>query len=564
MSAYNFVHHAKEEFSKVVAAAYKLAVEAGELQSVELSPPSSEIPKDSKNGDISSNFALVASKLLRKNPKALADTLIKFVKPHKLFEDVQAAGPGFINAFYSPLWYKSVLSSASEMGQKYGYDNIGEGKRVIIEYVSANPTGPMHVGNARGGVLGDSLASILERVGYKVWREFYVNDAGNQVELLGLSVEARYLELIFGEDNIDFPENGYKGEDIKQIAGELLNQYGDSLISKEPAERRSFMRDFALKKNIDSMQRDMARYKVIYDNWFFESSLHQSGYVEDTIKLLDSLGVLYNNDNALWFKGKYYGMEKDEVITKSNGYPTYYAVDIAYHRNKFERGFDTAIDILGADHHGHALRFKAGVAALGIEAERLSFVLYQLVRLISGGEVVRMSKRTGKAISLSGLLDEISVDAARFFFNSRSSDTHLDFDLDLAIRRDSDNPVYYVQYAHARICSLLKNLEHDGLTAYDIHHLDIDRLSEPSERILIKTIAQLPEEIKLAARDLEPFRLTRYLIDLATAFHVFYTEVRIKDSEIDFARSRLLLCEITRSVLSNVLTMLKISAPEQM
>ena len=415
---------------------------------------------------------------------------------------------------------------------RYGQDDIGGGKRVMVEFVSANPTGPMHLGNARGGVIGDTIASVLDRAGYKAWREFYVNDAGNQVDNFAKSIEARYIQRLRGEDSVEFPENGYHGDDIKALAEELVNLYGDTYLSVDPETRRNDMQIFGLKKNIERMKKDLARYNINYDCWFYESSLHDSGYVKETIDMLDQLGVLYEKDGARWFKATAFGAEKDEVMVKSNGFYTYYAVDIAYHRNKFcERGFDEVIDALGADHHGHTIRFRAGISALGIDPDRLKFILFQLVDLKQNGESVRMSKRTGKMISLSNLLDEISVDAARFFFNMRQCGTHLEFDLDLAVRQDSDNPVYYVQYAHARICSLLKKLAEAGLSPASVEKLDLSLLTDPSERLLIKQIAMLPEEIRLAARDLEPYRMTKYLIDLATAFHSFYTEVNIKSAE---------------------------------
>ncbi len=561
----NMYSEAKQTLSRLVAEGYLSAAEKGELSKTEIAEPAVEVPKDSRFGDLSSNFALSMAKPLRMAPRKIAEIIVSNMKRNALFSSYSVDGPGFINAFLGPEWYASVLETASAMSDRYGYDDIGKGQKVMVEFVSANPTGPMHLGNARGGVLGDSLSSVLERAGYRVSREFYVNDAGNQVDLYGKSVEARYIQQLKGEDSFPFPENGYHGDDIKERAAELIAEHGDEYLNMDAEKRQKLMREYGIKKNIELMRADLARYKVEYDTWFYESSLHENGEVKETVDILKKNGMLYEKDGALWFKGTLFGMEKDEVIVKSNGFYTYYAVDIAYHRNKFlKRGFDKVVDVFGADHHGHVIRFKAGMQALGIDPSKLDFVLYQLVDLQRNGESVRMSKRTGKVITLSNLLDEISVDAVRFFFNSRQNESHLEFDLDLAVKEDSDNPVYYVQYAHARICTMLKKLAEAGLFPSKAEETDIGLLSEQAEKALIKQIAMLPEEIRLAARDYEPFRLTRYLVELATAFHSFYTEVRIKDAEEKTARARLMLCDVTRSVLSNVLSMLKISAPEQM
>jgi arginyl-tRNA synthetase len=560
----NMYAEAKRALENAVANAYRAAVAKGELVDTQLIFPEAEVPRDSTNGDLSSTFALSAAKALRMPPRKIAEIIVSNMEKNELFSSCSVAGPGFINVFFGPEWYRFVLETAETMAENYGYDNIGRGQKVMLEFVSANPTGPMHLGNARGGVLGDSLAAVLERAGYDVWREFYVNDAGNQVDLFGKSIEARYMQQLTGED-FPFPENGYHGDDIKELAAEIIAEHGDKFLNMPSEQRQKFMCEYGLKKNIERMRADLARYKVEYDKWFYESSLHESGYVKETIDLLNERGMLYEKDGALWFKGTEFGMEKDEVLVKSNGFYTYYAVDIAYHRNKFcARNFDRVIDVLGADHHGHVVRFKAGMQALGIDPSRLDFVLMQLVSLFRNGEAVRMSKRTGKMITLSNLLDDINVDAARFFFNLRQSDTHLEFDLDLAVKQESDNPVYYVQYAHARICTMLKKLAELGLTPSKAAQTDINLLSGPSEKALIKRIAYLPEEIRLAARDLEPYHLTKYLIELATDFHSFYTEVRIKDAEEKTARARLMLADITRSVLANALGMLKISAPEHM
>jgi arginyl-tRNA synthetase len=563
--ATSLYQEAKNALAHVVSAAFEKAVSAGVLTAVEDFAPAVEIPKDAANGDLSSPSALALAKPQRKAPKQIAQAILEHMEPHPYFSRYEVAGPGFINAFFSAEWYAEVLKTVEKMGPKYGSIKEGRNKTVLIEFVSANPTGPMHLGNARGGVLGDTLASVMEKAGYKVWREFYVNDAGNQVALLGQSLEARYIQHFKGEDAVEFPENGYHGADIIALAKAYAAEHGDALLSVPEEERRKALIAFGLAKNIAQMKADLARYKVEYDQWFLETSLHDSGYVAETMQLLEDRGMLYEKDGAKWLKGTELGMEKDEVLVKSNGFYTYYAVDIAYHRNKLEeRGFDKAIDFLGADHHGHTVRFRAGLEALGIDGKRLEFVLYQLVNLMQNGEVVRMSKRTGNAITLSNLLDEISVDAARFFFNYRSCDSHLDFDLDLAVKQESDNPVYYVQYAHARICTMLAKLAEEGVLPSACENTDLSLLALPEEKDLVKKIALLPEEIRLAARDRDPSRMTRYLVELSAAFHSFYSAGRIRGEEPALQSARLKLAETTKNVLALVLDLLKISAPTQM
>jgi len=566
MSTQNNIYRAaKDRLEAIVRESLVAAMESGTLPSVELGKISVEVPKDTKNGDLSCTVALSLAKAMRSAPRKIADTIVAGMKADEWFESYTVAGAGFINAVFGAGWYCDVLRSVTALGDNYGGDDIGHGESVMVEFVSANPTGPMHLGNARGGVFGDSLAAVLERAGYKVWREFYVNDAGNQVDLFGRSIEARYIQHLKGEDAVEFPDNGYHGDDIKELAALIAGEFGDSLLELDPEDRRVKMREIGLERNLARMQADLKRYNVVYDCWFRETSLHNSGFVKETIDLLGERGYLYEKDGAVWFKGTELGMEKDEVMVKANGFYTYYAVDIAYHRNKLMiRNFDRVIDVLGADHHGHAVRFRAALMALGIEPSRLDIKLYQLVNLLQNGEAVRMSKRTGKMISLDNLLDEISVDAARFIFNSKQSDTHLEFDLGVAVREDSENPVYYVQYAHARICSMLDRLAAEGLTACGTASDKLALLTEGSERALIKQIASLPDEVRLAARDYEPYRMTKYLIDLATAFHAFYTDCRIKGAEADVAQARLTLADVTRSVIANVLGMLKISAPARM
>jgi len=563
----NLIESARQEIHTLLSAAYEKAAAEGRLPAGADIQGIVEIPKDVKNGDYAANHALAGAKQLKMPPRKIAEILAEYIDLEgSYFSSVEVAGPGFINFWLSPKWYGEVLAAVEAEGDDYGRVNIGNGERVMVEFVSANPTGPMTIGNARGGVLGDTLAAVLERAGYNVWREFYVNDAGNQVDLFGRSIEARYLQLILGEDAVEFPENGYHGDDIRELAKMIYERDGDTYLNKPGEERRAAFIEFGLRHNIEQMKRHLERYRIRFDEWFYESSLHQSGYVDETVKLLTDAGYTYEKDGALWLRNTALGADKDEVLRRSNGYYTYYAVDIAYHRNKFVvRGFDRCIDVWGADHHGHAIRFKRTMSApaLGIDPDKLHFLIMQMVRLIRNGETVKVSKRTGKALTLNDLLDEIGVDACRFFFNAKS-DTHLDFDLDLAVRQDSENPVYYVQYAHARICSLLSIMAEEGHDIPKVSEIDASLLDTEQERELIKQISALPEEIKMAARDYDPSRINRYVIELAARFHRFYNSCRIKGAEPGLLEARLKLAETVKSVIAVSLSILGVSAPEKM
>ena len=579
----NMIQKAKQQVTEIVTEAYLAAAEKGELPAGLTLNGSVEIPKDTANGDYAANYAMASAKLMRMPPRKVAETLIENMKlDGSWFESVDVAGPGFMNFRMGSKWYSDVLKNVAEEGDSFCNCNIGEGKKLMVEFVSANPTGPMHMGNARGGVLGDALASVLSRAGYDVWREFYVNDAGNQIEKFASSIEARSIQLLKGEDAIEFPEDGYHGDDIKELAKLFCEKYGDDWLKLDTPERHKMMAEFGLSINLPKMKRDLARYGIEYDQWFLESSLHASGYVADSVQKLTDAGFTYEKDGALWLHTskiladkllaagkKPEDIEKlelkDDVLRRANGFYTYFAADIAYHRNKFEqRGFDKVINVWGADHHGHVARLKGAMDALGLDGEhRLDIVLMQLVKLMRGGEVVRMSKRTGKAISLSDLLDEIPVDAARYFFNSRP-ESPVEFDLDLAVRQDSENPVYYVQYAHARICTMLSALAADGHEVPDINSADLSLLSTEQERELIKQVALLPEEIRLAARDYDPSRINKYVTELAARFHRFYTACRIKGAEEGVLNARLCLADTVRRVIALSLSVIGVSAPEKM
>ena len=563
----NLIEQAKLKADELLREAYASAAAKGILPEGAELKGNVDIPKDTKNGDYAANHAMVNAKALKSNPRKIAEALVAEVKTEgSWFDSVEIAGPGFINFRLGRKWYADILESAEAEGMDYGRVNVGKGEKVMVEFVSANPTGPMTIGNARGGVLGDTLASVLDRAGYDVYREFYVNDAGNQVDLFGKSIEARYLQAVLGEDAVEFPDDGYHGDDIKEMAKLIVEQDGDKWLKVEAAERRQAFVEFGLPRNIERMKRDLARYRVNFDNWFLESSLHESGYVAETIDLLTAAGLTYEKDGAIWLKNTELGADKDEVMRRSNGFYTYYAVDIAYHRNKFvERGFDRVINVWGADHHGHAIRFGISMKAecLGLEGRNLDFLIMQMVRLVRGDEVVKVSKRTGKALTLADLMDEIGVDPCRFFYNAKP-DTHLEFDLDLAVRQDSENPVYYVQYAHARICSLIAALAAEGHTVPKMSEIDANLLSSEQEIDLIKQISVLPEEIRLAARDYDPSRMNRYVIELAARFHRFYNSCRIKGEEEGVLKARLKLADTARQIIAICLSIIGVDAPEKM
>ena len=579
----NMIQMAKQQVTDLVNAAYNAAAAKGELPEGLTLNGSVEIPKDTSNGDYAANYAMASAKLMRMPPRKVAETLIaNMALDGSWFDSVEVAGPGFMNFRMGGKWYSDVLRNVEQEGEEYCNCNLGEGKKLMVEFVSANPTGPMHMGNARGGVLGDALASVLSRAGYDVWREFYVNDAGNQIEKFAASIEARSIQLLKGEDAIEFPEDGYHGDDIKELAKLFCEKYGAGWLELPTVERHKLMAEFGLSINLPKMKRDLERYGIKYDEWFLESSLHESGYVAESVQKLTDAGWTYEKDGALWLHTskilsdkllaagrKPEDIEKlelkDDVLRRANGFYTYFAADIAYHRNKFEqRGFDKVINVWGADHHGHVARLKGAMDALGLDGEhRLDIVLMQLVKLMRGGEVVRMSKRTGKAISLCDLLDEIPVDAARYFFNSRP-ESPVEFDLDLAVRQDSENPVYYVQYAHARICTMIAALREDGHEVPGADGVDLSVLETEQERELIKQVALLPEEIRLAARDYDPSRINKYVTELAARFHRFYTACRIKGAPEGVLEARLVLADTVRRVIALSLSIIGVSAPEKM
>jgi arginyl-tRNA synthetase len=525
-----------------------------------------EIPADRSHGEFASNIAMVSAKAFKMPPRKIADAILSKIDLNgTCLLKAEVAGPGFINFFLSQDWYTGVLKAINCEGEKYGSSDMGGGKKVMVEFVSANPTGPMHMGNARGGALGDCLASVLECAGYDVTREFYINDAGNQIEKFANSLEARYLQIYKGEDAVPFPEDGYHGDDIIERAKEFSVLHGDTFVETDSESRKKELITFGLEKNIKKLHDDLQKYRIEYDVWFRESILHDDGELSEVIEILKQNGNTFEKDGAIWYAATKFGADKDEVLVRANGIPTYFAADIAYHRNKFRnRSFYRVINVWGADHHGHVARLKGSMDAIGLDGSKLDVVLMQLVRLTRDGEVVRMSKRTGKAISLDDLLEEVPVDAARFFFNLREANSHLEFDLGLAVEQSSQNPVYYVQYAHARICSILKNLAVDCITPRACTHEELDLLASSEERELIRHLGALPSEIESAAKEYDPARITRYVIDLATLFHKFYNAKHVKGEDEPIMQARLNLCICVRDVIRNVLGMLKITTPETM
>ena len=523
-----------------------------------------EIPADSKNGDVSTNAAMVCARPFRNNPRKIAEAIVSKIDLNgSYFARCEVAGPGFINFFYSTEGYATVVATVLEQKEKYGETDLGAGKSVLVEFVSANPTGPMHIGNARGGAIGDCLASVLEKAGYEVAREFYINDAGNQIEKFKTSLEVRYLQIYKPETEL--PEDAYKGQDIIDHANAFNEIYGDKYVNADSEERRQALCDFALPKNIQKLHDDLGKYRIQYDKWFNESTLHKDGSVQRVIEQLKASGHTYEKDDALWFKTTEFGDEKDRVLVRENGVPTYLVPDIAYHYNKLAvRKFDKAVDIFGADHHGYIARIKASMTALGVDADRLDIVIMQMVNLVRNGEKYKLSKRSGKAITLSTLLDEIPIDAARFFFNLREPNSHFDFDLDLAVSQTSQNPVYYVQYAHARICSVLKKMNEEGIEVKSLDKAALSVLTAPEEQEMIKHLATLPNVINEAAKAYDPAKVTKYVIDLATMYHKFYNNCRIMGEDESVMQARLSLSLAVKQVIKNILDMLKITCPESM
>ena len=577
------VNKAQSQIIDLVNTAAKGAMEKGALPEAELAVFKTEVPADKANGDFSTNAAMVNARTLRLPPRKIAEIICENMSLEgTYFSSVEVAGPGFINFTLSDKYYAHIINDVISAGDSWGRSDYGKGEKINVEFVSANPTGPMHMGNARGGALGDCLAAVLDYAGYDVHREFYINDAGNQIDKFALSLDVRYKQLFLGEDAAQLPEDSYHGEDIKERAKEYADLYGDMLMNKTEEERRKALAEFALPINIQNMKNAMAKYRIDYDTWFSELTLHNGGEIKEVIDLLTERGYTYEKDGALWYKNKDIQTEmllregktqeyidklelKDDVLIRANGNPTYFAADIAYHRNKLQkRGFDKAIDVWGADHHGHVARMKGAMEAIGIDSSRLDILLMQFVRLMRDGEIVRMSKRTGKAITLVDLLDEVPIDAVRFMFNIREPGSLMDFDLDLAVEQSSQNPVYYCQYAHARICSILAKLEGEGKTLRQCSEEELCLLNAEEEKELIRYLSTLPEVIVNAAKNYDPAKATHYAVELGSLFHKFYNACRVNVEDESLMQARLTLCVCVKNTMKSILNMLKVEAPIRM
>lgn len=564
----NIVHEIKQQIAGCMQKALESAVADGTFPpEVTLPEIAVQKPREKAHGDFALNLAMQMAKAAKKAPRVIAEELISRIDTEGTYIDhIEVAGAGFMNVFLKEQWLYDALDVMDAKGADYGKSAPQCKQKIMVEFVSANPTGPMHMGNARGGALGDSLAEVLKWAGHDVTREFYLNNAGAQIEKLGKSLNARYIQILQGDDAIAFPEDGYHGKDIRKHMEAFIAEFGTGHLDMPEEERKKAFIEYVLKRNIQTIQTDLGKYRIHYDVWFPETDLYDSGEVEDTIAALKESGYAYEEGGAVWFKSTEFGSDKDDVLIRQNGIPTYFAVDIAYHRNKFiVRGFEKVINIWGADHHGHIARMKGAMQALGIDPERLQVITIQLVRLMNGNEVVRMSKRTGEMVTLGELIEDIGIDAARFFFNLRQADSHFDFDLELALTQTNENPVYYVQYAHARICSILRLLqEEDKVVLPAYKDIDMKLLQEDAEKELIEKLAYFPEEIVTAAQTTDPTRLTHYAMDLASLFHSFYNACRVRCDHRPLMFARLQLIDLTRGVIASALQILGVSAPEKM
>ncbi|RJX37449.1 arginine--tRNA ligase [Paenibacillus pinisoli] len=550
-------------YEQVKAAIADAAVAAGLAAREDLPVFALEVPKDKSHGDLATNAAMQLTKLAKKNPRQIAEAIIEHLD-HKgaSIQSAEIAGPGFINFRMDKSYLYPIIADALKAGEDYGRVSAGEGSRVQVEFVSANPTGSLHLGHARGAAVGDSLCNVLDFAGYDVTREYYINDAGKQVENLALSLEARYRQALGQE--AEMPEDGYYGEDIIGFAKGLAEQEGDKLLQLSDQERFTYFRSFGLEKELDKIKRDLGRFRVGFDVWYSETSLYESGQVEQGLEALKASGHVYEEEGATWLSTVPFGDDKNRVLVKNDGSYTYLTPDIAYHRDKYGRGFDRMINIWGADHHGYIPRVKAAMAALGNDPEKLTVLIAQMVSLFQNGEKMKMSKRTGKAVTMEDLMDEVGVDAIRYFFSMRSMDSHLDFDMDLAISTSNENPVFYVQYAHARICSIYRQAEEQGVAIPDAGSVNYDKLNTEAEYDLIRKIGELPQEVAEAAAQYAPHRLIRYVYELAAELHSYYRAERVITEDAEQTAARLALLGAVRVAIANVLRLVGVSAPERM
>ena len=548
----------KETLTKAILDAARAAIEAGELPAGELPEVVLEVPPEKAFGDFATNFAMQSARVFHKSPRQIAEVISARIAGDWL-DHTQIAGPGFLNFYLKANVLYDSFAQILAAGEAFGQLPKKDAGRIQVEYVSANPTGPLHVGHGRGAAAGSALVNLLRAAGYDVESEYYINDAGNQMNILAASVNARYLELLGKE--VTFPENGYHGADIIDTAKRIIKKDGDKYLALSEGERLEIFKDLAYKEKLALLKEDLEAFHVTFDKWFSERTLHPDA-IRAAVEKLKANGNIYEKDGALWLKSTAYGDDKDRVVIRDNGVPTYLAADIAYHDNKYARGFERLINIWGADHHGYVCRVKAAMSALGHDAERLKVLLLQMVALYRDGELVKMSKRTGQSVTLNELMEEVGTDAARYFFLMRSLDSQLDFDLDLAKKKSNDNPVYYIQYAHARIMSIFRQAEEAGLKLSAKPELSL--LTDASEVELIKKIEEYPEEIDRAASDYAPQRIARYAYDIAALFHSFYNKCRIMGTEPQLAEARLALVTVTAHVIRHSLGILGVSAPEHM
>ncbi|MEC1719508.1 arginine--tRNA ligase [Schinkia azotoformans] len=555
----NIVEQVKERLKEEIKAAVMKAELASEAEIPEVIL---EIPKEKAHGDYATNMAMQLARVAKKAPRMIAEQLVEnFDKTKASIEKIEIAGPGFINFYMNNSYLTDLIPTILEAGSGYGQTNTGKGQKVQVEFVSANPTGDLHLGHARGAAVGDTLCNVLAKAGYDVQREYYINDAGNQIHNLALSVEARYRQAL-GQD-VAMPEDGYHGADVIGIGQKLAEEEGDSLLQKDEQERYKYFRDYGLKFELAKLREDLKQFRVEFDNWFSETSLYENGKIDVALDALREKGELYEEDGATWFRSTTYGDDKDRVLIKNDGSYTYLTPDIAYHQDKLKRGFEKLINIWGADHHGYIPRMKAAIQALGYNADTLEVEIIQMVNLFQNGEKMKMSKRTGKAVTLRELMEEVGIDAMRYFFAMRSADSHLDFDMDLAVSKSNENPVYYAQYAHARICSMLRQGEEQSLIFEGA--LDLSQIQAEKEIDLLKKLGEFPEAVAEAAEKRMPHRITNYIYDLASALHSFYNaEKVINPEELEKSRARLALVKAVQITLKNALDLVGVSAPEKM
>ncbi|MCK8824610.1 arginine--tRNA ligase [Fuchsiella alkaliacetigena] len=556
----NLVKEVKTKLAAEISAALEKSQDAGDLSLAEIPEIMLEEPREEAHGDYATNIAMVLAGQAQRAPREIAQLIVDNLADLDLIAQVEVAGPGFINFYLSDQWLYEAVETILEMGDDYGSSHLGQDKKVQIEFVSANPTGPLHIGHSRGAVVGDVLANIMSKVGFDVTKEYYINDAGNQMELLGQSVALRYQEL-FGAE-VELPENSYQGEYIKEIAEKIKNEYGKEHLSKVETENYDFFKEFAYQRLLENIENDLREFGVEFDNWFSERTLHNQGLIKEVIEDLKEDGYLYEREGALWFKSSELGDDKDRVVVKEDGSTTYLAADIAYHQHKYQRGFTEVINVWGADHHGYVERMKAVIEALGYQREMLEVIIVQMVTLLREGKQVSMSKRSGDFVTLQDVVAEVGKDAARYFYIRRSVDSHLEFDLDLAKKESTENPVYYIQYAHARICSILAQPE---IKELDLESdFKLNNLTDEAELKLMQQLARFTEELEKSAESRAPHHIARYAYDLAATFHTFYNKCIILGEEELLMLSRVSLVLATKQVLCNVLSILGVSAPESM